>query len=101
MENEFNVDSKATIWVEFATRMVRIKDKKLVKAQIWDTAGQEHYHSLASSYCRGAVGVPLTNNITDKSTFNNIPVWLKEVEDNSEKDCLIMLVGNKRSTNSK
>jgi GTPase SAR1 family protein len=45
--------------------------------------------------------VLLCYNITDKSTFNNIPVWLKEVEDNSEKDCLIMLVGNKRSTNSK
>ncbi len=94
-KNEFNADSKATIGVEFATRTVRIEDKKLVKAQIWDTAGQERYRSLASSYYRGAVGALLCYDITDKSTFNNIPVWLKEVEDNAEKDCLIMLVGNK------
>lgn len=93
--SEFNPDSKATIGVEFATRTVRIDDKKLVKAQIWDTAGQERYRSLASSYYRGAVGALLCYDITDMSTFNNIPLWLKEVEDNAGKDCLIMLVGNK------
>lgn len=38
--NEFNLESKSTIGVEFATRSVRIEDK-VVKAQIWDTAGQE------------------------------------------------------------
>lgn len=38
--NEFTIDSKATIGVEFQTRTVVI-DHKSVKAQIWDTAGQE------------------------------------------------------------
>ncbi|KAL6512809.1 Ras-related protein RABA4d [Orobanche minor] len=38
--SEFNLDSKATIGVEFQTRTVMI-DQKTVKAQIWDTAGQE------------------------------------------------------------
>jgi Ras-related protein Rab-11A len=41
--NEFNLESKSTIGVEFATRSVKILDK-LVKAQIWDTAGQERSH---------------------------------------------------------
>ena len=34
--NEFNLDSKSTIGVEFATRSVQV-DGKTVKAQIWDT----------------------------------------------------------------
>ena len=34
--NEFNLDSKSTIGVEFATRSIDI-DGKTVKAQIWDT----------------------------------------------------------------
>ncbi|RWW63013.1 hypothetical protein BHE74_00029830 [Ensete ventricosum] len=38
--NEFSVDSKATIGVEFQTRTLAI-DSKTIKAQIWDTAGQE------------------------------------------------------------
>jgi len=40
--NEFSLDSKATIGVEFQTRTLTI-DHKTVKAQIWDTAGQERY----------------------------------------------------------
>ena len=38
--NEFSLDSKATIGVEFQTKTLVI-DHKTVKAQIWDTAGQE------------------------------------------------------------
>jgi Ras-related protein Rab-11A len=40
--NEFNLESKSTIGVEFATRSIRVDDK-IVKAQIWDTAGQERF----------------------------------------------------------
>lgn len=40
--NEFSLDSKATIGVEFQTRTLVIQHKS-VKAQIWDTAGQERY----------------------------------------------------------
>lgn len=43
--NEFSLDSKATIGVEFQTRTLEI-DHKTVKAQIWDTAGQERYFQL-------------------------------------------------------
>lgn len=39
-KNDFCLDSKSTIGVEFQTRTVNIKSK-LIKAQIWDTAGQE------------------------------------------------------------
>jgi Ras-related protein Rab-11A len=44
--NEFSVDSKATIGVEFQTKTLVI-DNKTVKAQIWDTAGQERYAAMA------------------------------------------------------
>jgi len=70
-----------------------------VKAQIWDTAGQERYRSIASSYYRGAVGALLVYDVTDRNSFNHVPMWLKEIEENAEKDCLIMLVGNKMDLN--
>lgn len=34
--NEFNLESKSTIGVEFATRSIQV-DNKVIKAQIWDT----------------------------------------------------------------
>ena len=74
-KNEFNKDSKSTIGVEFATKTVQIDDNKLVKAQIWDTAGQERYRSIASSYYRGAVGALLVYDVTDRNSFNHVPMW--------------------------
>lgn len=41
-KDEFRLDSKPTIGVEFAYRNIKVRDK-LIKAQIWDTAGQERY----------------------------------------------------------
>ncbi|KAK6309430.1 hypothetical protein J4Q44_G00208930, partial [Coregonus suidteri] len=46
--NEFNLESKSTIGVEFATRSIQV-DGKTVKAQIWDTAGQERYRAITSA----------------------------------------------------
>uniref|UniRef100_A0A7N2MAN4 Uncharacterized protein n=1 Tax=Quercus lobata TaxID=97700 RepID=A0A7N2MAN4_QUELO len=48
-KNEFSLESKSTIGVEFATRSIRVDDK-IVKAQIWDTAGQESRHYVFSKY---------------------------------------------------
>ena len=39
-KNEFSIESKATIGVEFAMKSVHV-DEKIIKAQLWDTAGQE------------------------------------------------------------
>lgn len=47
-KNEFNLESKSTIGVEFATRTLKV-DGKVVKAQIWDTAGQERFVSRLPS----------------------------------------------------
>ncbi|MGH0179782.1 UNVERIFIED_CONTAM: hypothetical protein FKN15_002220 [Acipenser sinensis] len=54
--NEFNLESKSTIGVEFATRSIQV-DGKTIKAQIWDTAGQERYRAITSAYVqhRGAL----------------------------------------------
>lgn len=46
--NQFNLESKTTIGVEFATRSVTIGDK-VIKVQIWDTAGQERYRAITSA----------------------------------------------------
>lgn len=49
--NEFNLESKSTIGVEFATKSIAV-DGARIKAQIWDTAGQERYRAITSAYYR-------------------------------------------------
>ncbi|CAH9143093.1 unnamed protein product [Cuscuta epithymum] len=92
--NEFSLDSKATIGVEFQTRTVVIQHKS-VKAQIWDTAGQERYRAVTSAYYRGAVGAMLVYDITKRETFDHIPRWLEELRSHADKNIVIILIGNK------
>ncbi|CAN6299592.1 unnamed protein product [Urochloa humidicola] len=92
--NEFSLDSKATIGVEFQTRTLVIEHKS-VKAQIWDTAGQERYRAVTSAYYRGALGALLVYDITKRQSFDHIPRWLEELRGHADKNIVIMLVGNK------
>ncbi|KAG8697022.1 Ras- protein Rab-11A [Ceratobasidium sp. 394] len=92
--NEYNVESKSTIGVEFATRSINV-DGKTVKAQIWDTAGQERYRAITSAYYRGAVGALLVYDISKHATYVNVTRWLKELRDHADSNIVIMLVGNK------
>ncbi|CAL0322264.1 unnamed protein product [Lupinus luteus] len=93
-KDEFHLDSKPTIGVEFAYRNIKIKDK-LIKAQIWDTAGQERFRAITSSYYRGALGAMLVYDITRRVTFVNVRKWLHELRDSENEDMLVILVGNK------
>ncbi|KAF3333992.1 ras-related protein Rab2BV [Carex littledalei] len=92
--NEFCLESKSTIGVEFATRTLQLEGKT-IKAQIWDTAGQERYRAITSAYYRGAVGALLVYDITKKQTFDNIQRWLRELRDHADSNIVIMLAGNK------
>jgi len=92
--NEFNLESKSTIGVEFATRSVTIEGKT-IKAQIWDTAGQERYRAITSAYYRGAVGALVVYDITKEATFENVQKWLAELRENATADITMMLIGNK------
>ncbi|KAJ8494086.1 hypothetical protein OPV22_015807 [Ensete ventricosum] len=92
--NEFSLESKSTIGVEFATRSIRVEDK-VIKAQIWDTAGQERYRAITSAYYRGAVGALLVYDVTRHTTFENVERWMKELRDHTDSSIVIMLVGNK------
>ncbi|WJX17662.1 Ras-related protein RABA4d [Trifolium repens] len=92
--NQFNVDSKATIGVEFQTKTLII-DNKTVKAQIWDTAGQERYRAVTSAYYRGAVGAMLVYDMTKRQSFDHMSRWLEELRGHADTNIVIMLIGNK------
>jgi len=93
--SEFNLESKSTIGVEFATKSIQT-DGKIIKAQIWDTAGQERYRAITSAYYRGAVGALLVYDISKRLSYDNVSRWLKELRDHADSNIVIMLVGNKK-----
>ena len=93
-KDEFNAESKTTIGVDFATRILSI-DKKRLKAQIWDTAGQERYRAMTNAYYRGAAGALIVFDICSLPSFKSMERWLQEIREHGDPGVPIVLVGNK------
>ncbi|CAN0825956.1 Ras-related protein RABC2a [Linum grandiflorum] len=85
-----------TIGVDFKIKTVLVNDKRL-KLTIWDTAGQERFGTLTTSYYRGAHGIVLVYDVTNRDTFVNLSeMWARDVELYSTNDeCVKLVVGNK------
>ena len=94
VKNEFAADMRSTVGVEFGTKMMKIEGYD-VKAQIWDTAGEERYRAITSAYYKGAKGVLIVYDITRKSSFDNVDKWLNDFKMKSDEDAAIVIVGNK------
>ena len=69
--------------------------------QIWDTAGQEKFRNINGSYYKGANGILVVYDITNKETFDGLTSWLIEIEKNSSKDVYKLLIGNKNDLEEK
>ena len=89
-----------TIGVDFKIKTFEIDSKK-IKMQIWDTAGQERFKNIIASYYRGAHGILLLYDVTDKDSFKNLSNWLIEIEKNASKNVLKVLIGNKSDLEDK
>ena len=90
----------STIGVDFKIRTVDL-DTKTIKLQIWDTAGQERFRTITSSYYRGAQGIIIVYDITDKKSFDNVRQWLFEIDRYAGENICILLVGNKSELSNK
>ena len=63
----------------FKIKTIELRGKK-IKLQIWDTAGQERFHTITTSYYRGAMGIMLVYDITNAKSFDNIAKWLRTIQ---------------------
>jgi len=93
-DNSWTDTHISTIGVDFKIKTLEI-DGKTVKLQIWDTAGQERFRTITSSYYRGAQGIILVYDCTDKESFNNVKQWIGEIERYACENVNKLLVGNK------
>jgi len=72
-----------------------LKEKHPVKFQIWDTAGQEKYESLAPMYYRKAGAAIVMYDLTSLATFERLQDWVRELGENGPQDIVVACVGNK------
>ena len=94
LKNQFNEITKATVGVEFGTKIFTIDNRK-IKAQIWDTAGQEKYKAIAETYYKGSKGAFVVYDITRKETFYSVDKWIYDLNISGDPKINILLIGNK------
>lgn len=93
-DDAFNTTFISTIGIDFKIKTVELGGKK-IKLQIWDTAGQERFHTITTSYYRGAMGIMLVYDVTSAKTFDNISKWLRNISEHANEDVEKMILGNK------
>lgn len=94
IQKEFKEEYTVTIGVEFGNYVMRVDDKKNVKLQLWDTAGQEHFRAITRIFYKDSHAVILVYDITQRESFENIQTWMNEIEQNTNKKVIRYLVGN-------
>jgi len=93
-DDSFNASFISTIGIDFKIKTIELDGRK-IKLQIWDTAGQERFHTITTSYYRGAMGIMLVYDVTQARSFENINKWLRNIDDHASDDVVKMLIGNK------
>ena len=68
-----------TIGIDFKIKHILL-DGLRVKLQIWDTAGQERFRTITVSYFKGAHGIILCYDVTDRDTFENVRHWIEQIK---------------------
>lgn len=93
-DNTFQESFQPTIGVDFKIKSIVFEGTPL-KLQLWDTAGQERFRNITNSYYKGAHGIVLVYDITNHLSFENLDLWLDEVDKHGAAGLTKILIGNK------
>ena len=84
-----------TIGIDYKLKTVEVNGEP-VRLQIWDTAGQERFRTLTASYFKGAHGILMVYDVSDRKSFGSVNTWMNMIQQQTETEQVaIILVGNK------
>jgi small GTP-binding protein len=98
MGEEFR-EMESTVGVEFAyltkDNIDEEDPKKSLAIQIWDTSGAERYRAITTSHIRNSDGAYIVYDVTNETSFSNLPFWYNLIKEATDADIVIYLIGNK------
>jgi small GTP-binding protein len=96
--NRFSQVYETTVGVDFNVAHVMLGDGKKIKCQLWDTAGQETFTSIISSYYRNVAGAIVVFDLSNRESFEKLSFWLNEIKKYKDIDIQelpTIIIGNK------
>lgn len=98
----YKPDLPSTIGTDyFSIDVVDKSTQNKITLDVYDTAGQEKYHSITLNSLREAQIGLVVYDITDKSSFDHVKQWTEKIIEGSGSQCVIYLIGNKSDMQSK
>ena len=94
-DNVFVDNYITTIGLDYKLKYVQLDSGQVIKVQLWDTAGQDRYRTIAKNYYKGSHGILLLYDVTKTSSFENIREWIKDIREEVYEKAIIFLIGNK------
>ncbi len=94
-DNVFVENYITTIGLDYKLKIVKLDSGKTIKVQLWDTAGQDKYRTIAKNYYKGSHGILLLYDITKITSFENIREWIRDIKEEVSEKAIIFLIGNK------
>ena len=94
VNNIFTNDYKTTLCFDHSWKNYKVNNSK-IRIQLWDTCGQEIYHSVIKNFYKSALCIFVVFAIDDIESFNSLNYWLNEIKEVCSEDTLVFLIGNK------
>jgi Ras-related protein Rab-8A len=91
----FEVNHISTTGMDYKLKNITLENNKIVKLQIWDTLGQDRYRSITRNYYKGAHGIILIYDITERKSFDSVSNWVKTIREEADVKVVIVLAANK------
>ena len=95
INNQFNPNSETTLGSSFSTKVIK-KDKINYKLNIWDTTGQEKYHSITNLFIKGSSAVILVYSVDSLASFEGLNYWYDSIKEHLQgNDYILAVIGSK------
>lgn len=95
VSDSFNEDIQSTIGADLRQKTIQLEEGgPTINAALWDTAGQESFRSLGTSFYRKAHAALVVYDVTRKASFDGLEQWIREARSHVP-DVVLMLVANK------
>ena len=94
-EDTFQDVYLSTIGMDCKYKKVDLENGESIRIQLWDTAGQDRFRSITRNLYKGAAGIILIYDVTNRKTFESIKNWVESIRAEVSNKVVIVLVGNK------
>lgn len=92
---EFKEKMISTIGCDYFSKEMVIEKDNPRLIELWDTAGQEKFNALTKNMFKGADGILLFYDITDRKTYVSVTKWINDIKKLAQEEVQLVIVGNK------